>query len=184
MTLAAHQYHKGGYVIVDEAFADCVEGSSLSDFISDEGPGSALILLRSFGKFYGLAGLRLGFIAAARVLVNRVHAMFGDWPISAGALAAGIQAYRDQTWQCSMRRDLTARAARMDQLLEQAGLKPIGGTPLFRLVRTDQAAQVFGHLAQRGILVRPFADNPYWLRFGLPQDQDFDRLEHALRILP
>jgi cobalamin biosynthetic protein CobC len=183
ITLATRQFHKGGYLIVDEAFTDCIDGLSLGDYIADDGPGSALILLRSFGKFYGLAGLRLGFVAASRNLLRRLNAMLGDWPVSSSAIEAGIRAYQDHSWQKAMRIDLIARATKMDRLLENAGLRPIGGTPLFRLLLTDKAAQVFVHLAEQGILIRPFADKPTWLRFGLPADQDFGRLEHALRNL-
>jgi cobalamin biosynthetic protein CobC len=184
MNLATRQYQKGGYLIVDEAFVDCIDGLSLGDYIADVGPGSALILLRSFGKFYGLAGVRLGFIAASRNLINRLHIIFGDWPVSVAAIAVGIKAYQDHNWQRAMRTELTARAAKLDQVLEQAQLNPIGGTPLFRLGKSNQALQIFTHLAQHGILTRPFADNPTWLRFGLPKDNDFDRVKHALRMLP
>jgi cobalamin biosynthesis protein CobC len=181
LALAARQYQSGGYLIIDEAFADSIDSISLADCVSDEGPGSALILLRSFGKFYGLAGLRLGFVAAASPLIQRLHHFFGDWPICSGAIAAGLAAYQDHGWQQMMRNSLAARAEQLDRLLNQAGMNVIGGTPLFRLVQTGQASQIFTHLAGHGILTRPFSSHPDWLRFGLPQDHDFSRLEHALR---
>ena len=114
-------------------------------------------MVRSFGKFYGLAGLRLGFVVGDPALLARLRARHGDWPVSADAIAAGLRAYLDARWASRTRRRLTRNAMRLDELLGRAGCEVLGGTPLFRLARTADASQRFERLARRGVLVRPFA---------------------------
>jgi cobalamin biosynthetic protein CobC len=150
------------WTVVDEAFADTDPALSVAGEA-----GGRLIVLRSFGKFYGLPGLRLGFVIAAPKLLAGVRAAFGDWPVSADALAAAEAAYADKDWSAQARARLAADARRLDALLTAAGLKIVGGTSLFRLAETPDAAALFVHLAQAGILCRPF-DDPRRLRFGLP----------------
>jgi cobalamin biosynthetic protein CobC len=162
-------------LIVDEAFADAHPEASL---LADR---AGAIVLRSFGKFFGLGGVRLGFVIADPPLAARVRALVGDWPVSAAAIAAGRAAYADLGWQMAQRRRLADAAARLDGLLESAGLAILGGTSLFRLARHRCAEALFTRLARAGILVRPFADRPDVLRFGIPgSEHAWDRLAAAL----
>ncbi|WP_411290468.1 threonine-phosphate decarboxylase [Sphingorhabdus sp.] len=162
--------------IVDEAFADASPAQSLLPH------RNGAIVLRSFGKFYGLAGIRLGFVIADRPLARELRAHLGDWPISGPAIAIGTRAYRDTEWQNYQRDRLTTAAYELTALLIDRGLAIVGKTPLFQLARHAAAPNLFIHLAQAGILVRPFAANPDWLRFGVPgADADFDRLSVALK---
>lgn len=164
-----------GQLIVDEAFADASPEVSLA-------PNRwRAIVLRSFGKFFGLAGLRLGFVLADRPLAGRLRALLGDWPVSAPAIGIATAAYEDKDWQAAHRARLYDASGRLDTVLRSAGLAIAGGTPLFRLVRTEGAPGLFRHLAQAGVLVRPFAEDFTALRFGLPGDQlHWQRLERAL----
>jgi cobalamin biosynthetic protein CobC len=145
-----------------------------------DGRGRKTIVLRSFGKFYGLPGVRLGLVIAEPGLAGRIGAQFGDWPVSAEAIAAGRAAYADSGWAERMRLRLAGDARRLDALLEQAGLNLLGGTSLFRLVEAPDAQQRFLALARLGVLVRPFSDPPTWLRFGIPKPKDWPRLAAAL----
>ena len=164
-------------VVVDEAFADVMPQVSVAG-CCDRAP---FIVLRSVGKFFGLAGLRLGFVIAEPALIARLAAAQGPWAVSGPALAIGIEALGDAQWIAAARDSLVRRAHRLDTLLAAAGLAVIGGTALFRLAADPDAAALFEHLARTGILVRPFADQPHWLRFGLPgDDAAFGRLEAAL----
>jgi cobalamin biosynthetic protein CobC len=164
-------------LIVDESFGEATPDLSVAPHASDR-----LIVLRSFGKFYGLAGVRLGFVIAGPQIIAQVRAAFGDWPVSAEALAAGTKAYADRDWAQATRASLREDAARLDALLTRAGLALLGGTILFRLCATPHAARWFAHLARHGILVRPFAQQPDWLRFGLPGNEaEWARLEAALQ---
>jgi cobalamin biosynthetic protein CobC len=155
----------GGLLVVDEAFMDVsADGSSLAQ---DVGRGK-IVVLRSFGKFFGLAGLRLGFALASPAIAARLRAGLGPWAVAGPALAIGAAAMSDHAWAATMRVRLAQAALRLDQVLTAAGLEVAGGTSLFRLVHTRAAPELFDHLGRAGILVRRFAGQATWLRFGLP----------------
>ena len=172
---------RGGWLVLDEAFADTDPAVSLAG----ESGRPGLVILRSFGKFYGLAGTRLGFALGDEELAGALEASFGPWAVSGPALEIGRAALADMAWADAMRARLAAEAARLDALFENNGMRVVGGTSLFRLVETDSAASLYEALGRRGILVRVFADRPNLVRFGLPGDDDsFDRLAAALAGLP
>jgi len=178
-TLLAERTAAGGWLIVDEAFVDAHPAASIAPLVGD---ARRLIVFRSFGKFFGLAGLRLGFVIAPSPLVACYRALLGDWPIDATALAIGTRAYRDRAWIDATRTALALRATAFDTLLRAHGLAPEGASPLFRLVSHPDAADLFERLARAHILVRPFDYAPRWLRLGVPADpQALDRIDRALR---
>lgn len=169
---------RGGWLVVDEAFADATPESSIAPVLGDD---DRAIVFRSFGKFFGLPGVRLGFMIAPPGQVTAMRGRLGSWPISAHAAAYGIAAYRDTDWIAQARIAIAARAARLDALLADHGLVAQGDCPLFRLVESDAAAVLFERLACAGILSRPFDYAPRWLRLGVPgSDAGFARLERAL----
>jgi cobalamin biosynthesis protein CobC len=181
-----------GTLVVDEAFADAQPEHSLCNS-AGEGLSSAasgdhqrnasagLIVFRSFGKFFGLAGLRLGFIVAGADAQRRLRHALGDWPVSGPAVAIGIAAYNDRPWQAMQRQRLATTARRLDELLTRAGFTIAGGTVLFRLARCADADAAFRHLASHGILTRPFTSDSTLLRIGLPADEaQWQRLSDAL----
>ncbi len=174
--LAAVAEHVG-LLVVDEAFGDVAPaGSSLAPLL----PANAVVL-RSFGKFYGLAGLRLGFALARPSWAGRLREALGPWAVSGPALAVGARALDDAAWAAETRDRLDRDAARLDARLRASGAQVVGGTPLFRLARFADAAGRFDGLAGAGVLVRPFAEHPALLRFGLPADEAaWDRLDRAL----
>jgi cobalamin biosynthesis protein CobC len=174
---------RGGMLVVDEAFAEVTPGSSVAD-IAGSAVAPQLVVLRSFGKFYGLAGVRLGFVVGAADVVARVRGAIGDWPVSVDALVAGLAAYSDRKWADQTRVRLRQDAARLDRLLTAHGFEIVGGTPLYRLVRGADAASRFERLAAAGILTRPFQHDATLLRFGLPGGADaWRRLAMALATL-
>lgn len=152
-------------LIVDEAFADAEPRASIVPHLSPDDP---VIVFRSFGKFFGLPGLRLGFAIGTPHLVATVRAMLGDWPVSTMALDIGAAALDDDSWRTSMRRQLAEDAKELDSILCSAGLESIGGTILFRLASHPRATAIHEHLATCGIWVRRFDEHPELLRFGLP----------------
>lgn len=176
--LAARATAKAGWLIVDEAFADSGDDISLLPRLS---AGDRVIVLRSFGKFFGLGGLRLGFLVSPTPVVAALRTLLGDWPVSTQALLWGAAAYRDSGWIARTRARLHEEARALDDILYRHGLYPEGDCPLFRLVRDCDAQTLFRRLARAGILLRPFADQPRWLRFGLPGDAAaLARLDAAL----
>lgn len=167
-----------GLLVVDEAFVDVLPAGA--SVVPDLPP--ATVVLRSFGKTYGLAGVRLGFAVAPADLATRMRAALGPWAVSGPAIAIGARALADDAWLAAATKRLTAGARRMDDLLRGAGCAIVGGTPLFRLADHTDAATLAQRLGRAGIHVRTFSRNARWLRLGLPGDEPaWQRLARALR---
>ena len=168
----------GGALVIDEAFADADPTITMVPMLDD---GANVTVLRSFGKFFGLAGVRLGFMVGRPDTIARARMMLGDWPVSTQAILWGTAAYRDAGWIAHTRTWLADQASRLDRVLARHGLRGSGACPLFRLVEHADALRIFDLLARAAILTRPFAAQPEWLRFGLPADDAaLDRLDRAL----
>ena len=166
-------------LVVDEAFIDLLpHEASLAGHLPDNA-----IVLRSFGKTYGLAGLRLGFAIAPTPLAARLRDELGPWAVSGPALAIGAAALTDDAWLRDTAARLAGDARKLDSLLVSAGFTVLGGTPLFRLASHPEAQEKVGDLARHGLHVRAFADRPTCVRFGLPHgDEEFRRLSAALQV--
>ena len=168
---------KVGRLVVDESFGDVSPGLSM---LPDAGCDN-LLILRSFGKFWGLAGARLGFVFGPNVDVANLQAMAGPWPVSGAALIIGQAAYADANWATITRHRLHNEIPRIDRLAQTAGWHSAGGTALFRLYHTPDAAAAQGHLARSHIWTRRFPWHPNWLRLGLPgTESEWARLAAAL----
>jgi len=177
LTAARTLSERGGYLIVDEAFADVVPGASLLPAIGDEN----ILVLRSFGKFFGLAGLRLGFLAGPRRMTRVIMERLDSWAVSGPALDIGRTALADTAWQEAMRLRLADEMADLTLMLSEEGLTVFGGTPLFALAATRNAAGLHDALARRRIWTRVFDYAPTWMRIGLPGSaENRERLRQAL----
>lgn len=169
---------RGGWLVVDEAFADLGHGG-IPPALREWTRG--LVVLRSFGKTYGLAGVRLGFAVVHRELAAGLRARLGDWPVSGPAIRIAAHAYADAGWRTMTAGRAGEAARRLDEFVERAGGRTVGGSALFRLTEWPDAQAVFDRLAHAAILTRPFADAPNRLRFGLPGDErEWARLAAAL----
>jgi cobalamin biosynthesis protein CobC len=186
VALADQLRPRGGLLIVDEAF---MEVGPLRESLAPEIGRGNIVVLRSFGKFFGLAGIRLGFALAAPAIATRLSALLGPWAVSGPALVIGTKALADTPWIETTRTRLAKAARQLDVVLTRAltgtltcaELKIIGGTSLFRLVQIPAADQLFHHLGRAGIMVRAFPEQTEWLRFGLPANKDaWRRLQIAL----
>ena len=168
-------------LIVDEAFIDLLpRGASLAGNL----PANAVVL-RSFGKTYGLAGVRLGFAIAPLRFAQHLGKELGPWAVSGPALEIGRVALDDEAWLKAAAKRLAADQEKLDALLLAAGFTILGGTPLFRLGEHPEATRLVDALGRQGIHVRAFADRPTWLRFGLPaNEEEFSRLATALSRHP
>lgn len=175
--MVAHVAERGGWLVIDEAFADVDPDISAIQLCADH----PVIILRSFGKFYGLAGLRLGFALASPSIAGRIADALGPWACSGPALIIGAAALRDQEWAKETRRWLAQQANALDQLLQNAGFSQAGGTSLYRLVRHDDATTIHTRLARQHIWCRSFNWDDSLLRFGLaPDAASLARLAEAL----
>ena len=163
--------------IIDESFCDVAPAASL--IAQSATPGT--LVLKSFGKFWGLAGLRLGFVIGDPMLVARLAEMLGPWPVSGPALEIGARALKDHAWAKKTRQRLATDAERLDNLILGTGATLVGGTTLFRLYDTPDASVWQDRLARHRIWSRVFPYNPRWLRLGLPASRHWSRLEAAVQ---
>ncbi|WP_269582231.1 threonine-phosphate decarboxylase CobD [Roseibium sp. Sym1] len=168
---------RGGYLVLDEAFADVVPGASILPHLG----GENVLVLRSFGKFFGLAGLRLGFLAGPKEATSRLSGVLESWCLSGPALEIGTAALKDSSWQEAMTRQLVDEMADLTLTLSQHGLSVFGGTPLYALAGLRNAKGLHEALARRRIWTRVFDYAPTWMRLGLPGGADkLERLSEAL----
>ncbi|MBV1837752.1 threonine-phosphate decarboxylase CobD [Acetobacter estunensis] len=178
LQLAARCGEVGAYLVVDEAYADIENENSLASCL----PHPALIVFRSFGKSYGLPGVRLGFLLANREIAARMRRLLGPWAVGTVAISAGCVALADRDWREHRCAVLAKDMTRLLDLLAQCGLSVVGHTLLFALVRSADAPSLWQWLCRHGIVTRAFDDRPTELRFGLPRnDEEWRRLEEALR---
>lgn len=167
---------QGGWLIVDEAFMDASPESSIAPYAKIPG----LIVLRSLGKFFGLAGARVGFVCAQPELLTALNHLLGPWAVNAPARWMAIQALQDENWQQQARQRLRQDSQRLYTLLTQYHLRPDGRSAFFQWICSTKANELFEQLALQGILTRFFNDPPS-LRLGLPQTEvEWQRLEKAL----
>ncbi|AOJ10977.1 threonine-phosphate decarboxylase CobD [Burkholderia mayonis] len=168
---------RGGALVVDEAFADADAPASTS--LAAETNRDGLVVLRSVGKFFGLAGVRAGFALAEPALLKRLRDALGAWTVSGPARHAVLAAFADEAWQQATRERLAHDGARVAALLRANGFVT-RATPLFGWTADPRAHALHEALAARGIWTRYFAHAPS-VRIGLPaHEEEWRRLEHAL----
>lgn len=172
----SHALSADQQIVIDESFADCLPNASLLSSLT----GDRHLILKSFGKFWGLAGLRLGFVIGPPQIIKPLRAALGPWSVSGPALEIGATALADRVWAQETRIRLAEDAQRLDALMLRRGLRCLGGTPLFRLYETEDAAAFQEDLARNRIWSRIFPYNPGWVRLGLPAPDMWDRIEAAL----
>ena len=162
--------------IIDESFCDVSPDRTFVNQIQ----GENRLILKSFGKFWGLAGMRLGFAIGNEDLLSKIKDSLGPWPVSGPALSIGARALGDTGWATQTRARLASDTIRLDDLMTARGANLVGGTTLFRLYSVDNAAQRQAKLAASNIWTRIFPYSENWLRLGIPGPADWDRLEQAL----
>ena len=168
---------RGGVLVVDEAFADCAPQTSYVP-LHDNG---SVIVLRSIGKFFGLAGLRLGFAIGPERFLERLRDVMGDWAVSGPAIEIGSKALADKEWISKSLQLLEIQSKMHKDMYDRLSLKVVGGTLLFNLIEVSDARKVHHELARRAIWTRRFEYNPTWLRIGLCKSQsDLKQFEGAL----
>jgi len=177
LAAAAQLQRRGGWLIVDEAFADAEPENSIAALAgSDEAPN--LIVLRSLGKFFGLAGARVGFVFGATDKLDRLREMLGPWPVAHPSRAVARQALEDLAWQAATRERLATSSQRLAGLL--APLGEVARTALFCTLKTEQFGELAEHFSQRAILTRQFEQHGL-VRFGLPGSEvAWQRLAEAI----
>lgn len=189
LELHSNLFQRSGWLVVDEAFMDCTPGLSLAPFAGDSLEG--LVVLRSFGKFFGLAGVRLGFVAAWSALLEEMRSELGPWTVNGPALKIACEALGATGWHATARARLGGTSSRLRELLGDFDLAPTGCTAFFQWIETPIACRLHEHLAASGIWTRLFDPSATSfvsplaspsIRFGLPgSDEEFRRLRTSLR---
>ncbi len=164
------------FAIIDESFCDVTPDRSLIGLSTQ--PGT--IILKSFGKFWGLAGLRLGFAIGDADIINKLTDSLGPWPVSGPALQIGVAALTNPAWATETRARLVADTARLDRMMIRRGAVLVGGTTLFRTYQVNDAAAWQTRLARKHVWSRIFPYSTSWLRLGLPHPDRWDQLDNAL----
>ena len=164
-----------GLLVVDESFADARPDISLAREIPDN-----TLVLRSFGKFYGLAGLRLGFVLGSEARLAALAELAGPWPVSGVAIRVGQAALADGAWRKATAARLSRDAGRLDDLAKTGGWEVVGGSELFRLYRVPDAGDAQVQLASERVWSRTFRYSKDWLRLGIPGPDHWPRVEAAL----
>jgi cobalamin biosynthetic protein CobC len=178
LDLAGTLRSRGGLLVVDEAFMDV---GPLRESLAGDVDRGRIVVLKSFGKFFGLAGIRLGFAIASPEIAVRLDGQLGPWAVAGQALEIGIRGLADKDWQETMRARLAKDARRLDGLLGRHDIPVMGSTNLFRYVHLAAASTLFETLGRHGILVRNFVERPSHLRLGLPATTtEWERLDRAL----
>ena len=170
---------RNGWLVVDEAFMDCTPASSLIPLL----PLDGLVILRSIGKFFGLAGARAGFVLADAAILQTLQTLLGPWPLSNPSRFVCAQALQNQSWQMATQQALGQQSQHLYDLLKKYQLTPSGSTALFQWVQTKHALTIHQQLARQALLTR-FFEQPMSLRFGLPADEaQWQQLESALQLV-
>lgn len=177
LALSLDLSERGATLIVDEAFGEMHPEASLAGVVAHH---PHLVVLKSFGKFFGFAGARLSFAIAGERHAGALEAGLGPWPVSGPALALAQHCFALDA--AEIREAIKSHAARLEHVIVAAGLRVVANAGLFLLVETAEAAALFDHLARQGILTRIFDYRRNWVRIGLPGDQvGLDRLVAALK---
>ncbi|MEP2979564.1 MAG: threonine-phosphate decarboxylase CobD [Lentilitoribacter sp.] len=168
---------RDGYLVVDEAFCDVCEKASM--LMTD--PIENLIVLKSFGKFFGLAGARIGFVFAHNEVLSRIKYLQGPWSVSGPSISVARHVLTRDGIHCELLKKISSRHGQFIQMLGRTGLKIAGGTKLFTLIEHESAANLHEHLLVEKILTRKFDYNASWLRLGLTCNEEEDlRLQQAI----
>jgi len=171
-----------GWLIVDEAFIDVYPKSdSIMPFASDDG----IFVLRSIGKFFGLAGIRVGFVSCHSYWLNKLDDLFGPWPVNGPALYIVEKALANESWQKAQRKRLSSSTTRLINLLMVSfpnSIESISGTDLFVTLKHPQAVKIFQTLCNQKIYIR-LCDDKQAIRIGIPNNQDFKRFAEGLKMV-
>ena len=167
-------------LIVDEAFCDASPDLSVVPHLKS----SNILVLRSIGKFFGLAGLRLGFVIGDAGITDALRDQLGPWSVSGPAIEIGERALLDIAWIAEMQKTLAVQSTKLNDLLSAHALTIVGGTELFTLIETEEAQAIYKTFGRAGILLRRFEDQPNWLRIGLPGvKSEWQRFEAVLNAI-
>ncbi len=140
-----------------------------------------VIQINSLGKFFGLAGVRLGFVSGPSNFIKSVRGMLGPWPVSSIAAEIGKIALNDQAWISQMEKILLEGSDVLHRACNRKNWKLIGKTNLFHTYATSSSLKVEKQFAAHYIWIRTFDYSETWVRLGIPTSKyEWTRVRQAL----
>ena len=140
-----------------------------------------VIQINSLGKFFGLAGVRLGFVSGPSDFIKSVRRMLGPWPISSIAAEIGTIALNDNTWISEMEKILLEGSNVLHKACSTKNWKLVGKTNLFHTYATSSSLEVEKQFAAHYIWIRTFDYSETWVRLGIPTSKyEWTRVRQAL----
>lgn len=171
---------KVNLLIVDESFIEASNTSSIISYIKQK--TNNIIVIKSFGKLYGLAGLRLGFVFSGEGFISKFKKIFSFWPVSKVSIKIASRAIKDKKWMINTQIKLKKKTIILDEIMKSINFKLIGGTNLFRLYSTPNSISSHRFLAKKFIWSRIFSYSRKWLRLGIPSDEDLKKVKIKLKF--
>lgn len=171
LKLAVQLSERNGYLVVDEAFMAIDDPNSL---LNEVDATTNVVILRSIGKFFGLAGIRLGFVFSSEKFRAKLAAYLGPWAVTGPALAIADHIFANRFIANELKQKISVRHQQMGEILEQSGLQIVGKNDLFFLIRHPKANALHISLKQQKVLTRIFDYNSDWIRIGLTANSNED----------
>jgi len=169
-----------GVVVIDEAYVDFAPRSAVELLNRHEN----VLLLRTFSKSYGLAGLRIGFALASRDLIETLDTVKDSYNVDRLAIAAAVAAIQDEAYHRALVEEVMRNRDALSSAVEDLGFELVPSAANFIFVRPPKpAAEVVAGLRERKILVRHYDREPIagWIRITVGTREQHDALIAALK---
>ena len=169
-----------GVVAIDEAYVDFAPRSSLPLLERFDN----VLLLRTFSKSYGLAGLRIGFALGSPEVIGALDSVKDSYNVDRLAIAAAVAAIEDETYHRKLVGEVVANRELLSEALGGLGFEVVPSATNFVFARPPKpAAEVVGRLRERKILVRHYDREPIagWIRITVGTREQQDALLTALK---
>jgi len=150
-------------VCMDEAYIELLPEGMQPDTLRYVRDGRKIVVLRTFSKVYGLAGLRIGYAVAPEACIRLLNRVRQPFNVNAMALAAAEAALGDEEHVQRTRKMTRAERAFLEEELDRMGLAWVPSVTNFMLVEVGNGRKVFDDLRRCGVIVRPMDG------YGLPR---------------
>jgi histidinol-phosphate aminotransferase len=170
-------------LVLDEAYIEFLDDPA--DFVSEirDGKRPNLLLMRTFSKIFGLAGLRLGYGIANPDLISTLEKVRQPFNINSIAQAGALAALEDVEHMRKTRENNSRGLRLYTEAFQKLGLEYVPSSGNFILVRVGDGQGVFSALQKQGVIVRPMAGYQLgeWIRISVGTPQENERCLATLK---